>query len=98
LRSIIYLHGYAVTKIKIDFRRSSPTLPGSFERTGRSDWVHRTSAGFRPHFRDSGPNPVKNAGQAADSAFGGFVRQVPTRLALKTITRLYLLKLAIQML
>jgi len=39
--------------------------------------VQRTSAGVPPQFRVSGPNPAKNAGQAADSASGGFIRQFP---------------------
>jgi hypothetical protein len=57
------------------------------------DWVRRIPqracgagrTGFRPHLRGSSPNPrnpvrtseQENAGQAADSASGGFIRQVP---------------------
>jgi hypothetical protein len=38
-----------------DFRRSASTLAGSFERTGRTHRVHRTSAGVPPPFQGSGP-------------------------------------------
>ena len=47
------------------------------QQLGSAYRVHRTSAGFRAHFRGSGPTPAKNAGQAADSASDGFVRQIP---------------------
>jgi len=46
LRSIIDLHGYAVTKIK----RLSPLIPhpaGGFERTGRTHCVQRTGGSLR---------------------------------------------------
>jgi hypothetical protein len=39
--------------------------------------VHLTSVGECQNFRDSDPNPAKNAGQVASSASGGFVCKVP---------------------
>jgi len=56
LRSIIDLHGYAVTKIK----RLSPLIPhpaGGFERTGRTHSVHPTSGIRRVFWQFSTPQP-----------------------------------------
>ena len=46
-----------------------PPVYTGFERTGRTHRVHRTSAGIRHTFRV--------APQTADSASGGFIRQIP---------------------